>query len=156
MRWDRTKLRMPLFGELVAKADVARFGRTLGTLLGNGVTLLHGMAIVRETLSNMAIRQSVDEATERLKQGEGLAEPLAQADVFPVLAIQLIRVGEESGQLDDMLLRVAAIFEQEVQRTTERLLALLVPALTVLLGGLIAGIIASVLLAILSVNQLAF
>lgn len=155
LAWDRRLLRMPLVGELIAKAEAARFGRTLGTLLANGVTLLTAMGIVREVHLNAAVREAVASAAEQVREGQGLAAPLAAGRVFPSLATHLVRVGEESGRLDEILLRIADIFDEEVRRTMDRLLALLVPALTIGLGVVIAGIIGSVLVAILSINQLA-
>ena len=155
LAWDRRLLGIPLIGELIVKTEVARFGRTLGTLLHNGVTLLNAMGIVREVHFNTAIRDAVGAVTDQVREGRGLAEPLGEARLFPSLAVHLIRVGEESGRLEEILLRIADIFEREVQRTMDRLLALLVPGLTIGLGVIIAGIIASVLVAILSINQLA-
>lgn len=155
-RWDGLILRLPLFGELVKKIQVARFARTLGTLLQNGVALLGALAIVKDTLGNAVIARAVEEVSARIKEGQGLAEPLAAARVFPDLAIQLVRVGEETGRLEDMLIRVADVYDLETQRTIQRLLDLLVPVLTIGLGLLIAVIIASVLVAFLSVNELAF
>lgn len=153
--WDRFLLRVPMVGELILKTEVARFGRTLGTLLHNGVTLLNAMAIVRDVHTNTFLAQTVGDVTEQVRQGQGLARPLTEAGLFPSLAVHLIRVGEESGKLDDILLRIADVFEREVQRTIDRMLALLVPLLTIGLGVIIAGIIGSVLVAILSINKLA-
>ncbi|MEE9139279.1 MAG: type II secretion system F family protein [Alphaproteobacteria bacterium] len=155
-RWDGLMLGLPLFGDLVRKIQVARFSRTLGTLLENGVTLLSALAIVKETLGNAVMARAVEGLAAGLKEGQGLAGPLAVAGVFPNLAVQLVRVGEETGQLEDMLIKMADIYDRESQRTIQRLLSLLVPVLTIGLGFLIAGIIASVLVAFLSVNELAF
>ena len=154
--WDRAILRLPLFGGLVRKIQVARFSRTLGTLLSNGITLLNALRLVRGTIGNAALARAVDGVAGRLKEGERLAELLAASQAFPSLAVHLVRVGEETGRLEPMLLKVAEIYDGEVKATVERLLALLVPLLTIGLGVLIAGIIASVLLALLSLNQLAF
>lgn len=154
LRWDRLKLDLPLLGELTVKVEVARFTRTLGTLLTNGVTVLNAMSIALGTLGNRALAQSTDGLTARLKRGEGLAVPMMDSGAFPRLAVQLIQVGEESGQLDTMLMRVADIYDDEVKRALERLMALLVPALTIGLGILVAVIILSMLSAILSVYDL--
>ncbi len=155
LAWDRMLLRLPLAGTLILETEVARFGRTLGTLLRNGVTLLNAMAIVREVHGNTAVAGFVGELAAQVSEGRGLAGPLAEGRLFPRLAVHLVRVGEESGRLDEILLRIADIFDREVQRTMERLLALLVPLLTVGLGMVIAAIIGSVLVAILSINKLA-
>ncbi len=156
LRWDRWFLRMPLAGDLVSKVEAARFARTLGTLLGNGVPLLTALSIVRETAGNQVLAQTIDEVAESLKKGKGLSEPLMQAGHFPRLAVQLVRVGEETGLLEEMLLRVADIYDREVKTSVQRMLALLEPLLIVGLGLIIAAIIMSILVAILAVNELAF
>ena len=156
LRWHSRLLRMRLIGELVTRVEVARFSRTLGTLLNNGVSLLSALAIVRETLNNRAMALALDDVAERAKQGEGLAHPLMESEVFPVLAVHMIRVGEETGRLEQMLLQVADTYDREVQSTVKRLLALMEPLLILGLGVVIAAIIMSILVAILSVNQLAF
>lgn len=155
-RWDAVFLRIPLIGDLVTKIEVARFSRTLATLLRNGVAPLTALSIVKDILSNAVMAEAIGRVATRLKEGQGLAQPLMAAQVFPDLAVNLVRVGEETGQLEGMLDKVAEIYEREVQRTLDRLLALLVPVLTIGLGLLIAAIIVSVLSAILSVNRLAF
>ncbi|MEE8499229.1 MAG: type II secretion system F family protein [Kiloniellales bacterium] len=156
LRWDRWLAGAPLFGDLVRKIEVARFSRTLGTLLANGVSVLNALALTTETLDNQAIAEAAGRAQARLAKGEGLAEPLLETGVFPGLALQLIRVGEETGQLDVMLLRIAVIYDDEVKRTIERMLSLLVPLVTLVLGVLIAAIIGSMMAAILSSYDLPF
>lgn len=155
-RWDRRLLRLPLFGDLIAKVETARLSRTLGTLLGNGVSLLSALTIVRETLSNQVLAAALGEVAEHAKTGRGLAEPLSETGSFPKLAVQMIRVGEETGQLQEMLLQVADTYDEEVRTAVKRLLTLLEPALILGLGVIIAGIIMSILVAILSLNELAF
>ena len=156
LRWDRWLAGAPLFGDLVRKIEVARFSRTLGTLLANGVSVLNALALTTETLENQAIAEAAGRAQARLAKGEGLAEPLKETGVFPGLALQLIRVGEETGQLDQMLLRIAVIYDGEIKRTIERMLSLLVPLVTLVLGVLIAAIIGSMMAAILSSYDLPF
>jgi general secretion pathway protein F len=153
-RIDRLALRLPLLGSLLAKIDTARLARTLGTLLANGVPLLGALAIARETLGNAVLREALSETATAVKEGRGLAEPLARAGPFPPLAIHLLSVGERSGHLDAMLLKIAEIFDRETRSTIERLMTLLVPVLTIVLGALIAAIIGAVLAAILSAYQL--
>ena len=155
-RWDRLALRTPLIGDLIAKVETARLARTLGTLLRNGVPLLTALGIVREIIANQVLSQSLGAVAENLKAGQGLAEPLLKQQVFPPLAIHMIRVGEETGQLDAMLLQVADTYDGEVQTTVKRLLSLLEPILILGLGMIIAGIIMSILVAIISINDLAF
>ncbi|HCB14851.1 MAG TPA: general secretion pathway protein GspF [Gammaproteobacteria bacterium] len=155
-RWDRWLLRLPLLGDLIAKVETARLSRTLGTLLGNGVSLLNALTIVRETLSNQVMAAALGEVAEHVKTGRGLAEPLQDTENFPKLAVQMIRVGEETGQLQEMLIQIADTYDGEVQTAVKRLLTLLEPVMILGLGVIIAGIIMSILVAILSLNELAF
>ncbi|HWE72687.1 MAG TPA: type II secretion system F family protein [Stellaceae bacterium] len=154
-RWHHRLLKLPLFGGLVVKTEVSRFGRTLGTLLRNGVSPLSALLITQETISNLALRDALSRVVDSVKEGKGLAEPLLQTGIVPTLAVNLIRVGEETARLDDMLLKVADIYEQETKRGIDRLLALLVPAVTIGLGVVVALVIGSILTAILSVYDLA-
>lgn len=156
LRWDSALLRLPLLGDLLIKIEMERFSRTLGTLTGNGVTLPMALAITRDTLSNRHIADFVGEAANSLREGESLAGKLARSPQFPSLVVDLVKVGEETGRLDEMLLRLADLYEHSVKHRIERLLALLVPLLTVVLGLIVAGLIGSMLVAILSVNDLAF
>jgi general secretion pathway protein F len=153
-RIDRLLLGLPLAGELAIKLDVARFARTLGVLLGNGVPLLSALAIVQGTLANTVLREAVERVAAGAKEGQGLAQPLERTGRFPKLALHLIGVGERSGRLEPMLMKVAEIYDREVQLTIERMMTLLVPILTISLGVVIAGIIGAILSAILQSYQL--
>ncbi len=153
--WERRLLRLPGIGALIAKVEVVRFSRTLATLLKNGVSLLSALAITRETIRNSVYANAVGTVIERVKTGKGLAEPLAQAKVFPPLLIHLVRVGEESGRQEEMLFKIAEIFEGETRRNIDRMLTLLGPALTVGLGLIVAAVIGTILTAVLSVYDLA-
>jgi general secretion pathway protein F len=124
-------------------------------LLANGVSLPSGIRIARGTMHNQALRAAADELHRRLREGESLAERLSQAGLFPQIAIQLARVGEETGRLEPMLYEAADILDRDAQRTLERLLVLLVPIVTITMGLLVAGLVASVLVGILSLNDLA-
>ncbi|MDJ0944589.1 MAG: type II secretion system F family protein [Kiloniellales bacterium] len=150
----RHLLRLPLAGQLWVKIDVARFARTLSTLLSNGVVLLSALALTRDVLSNAALADLLGRIEPDVKAGRGLAEPLAESGLFPILAVQLLRVGEESGHLEEMLAKLAEIYDADAATTIQRLLALLVPMLTLGLGLLIAFIIASILMALFSINEL--
>ena len=154
-RWDGWFLRLPLLGDLVAKMEVARFSRSLGTLLGNGVTLLNALFIIKETLGNLVMAEGIDGVATQLKEGLGLGKPMMEAGLFPKLAVHMVMVGEETGRLEEMLLRVADVYDNEVQTAVRRMLALMEPVLILGLGLVIGGIIMSILLAILSVNDLA-
>ncbi len=151
---DRWLLRLPLLGDLLAKIDTARFARALGTLLANGVPPLTALAIVQDALANATLRRALADAATAMKDGGGLAAPLGRSGVFPRLAVHLLGVGEESGQLDPMLLKIAEVFDRDVRSTIERLMALLVPVLTIALGAIVAVIITSVLMAIFSAYDL--
>jgi len=153
--WDRRFLRAPLFGEIVINMETANFSRTFGTLLGNGVSILKSLGIVRETVTNTVLEELLADAEEQLKQGRTMSEALAKQNLFPKLAVQMIKMGEETGKLEEMLLRIAVIYDKQLKTTIQRMLALLEPALIISLGLMIAGIIVSILLAILSVNDLA-
>lgn len=154
--WHRRFLTVPLMGNLLLKLDIARFARTLGTLLQNGVATLAAFAIVRETVANAYLAEGLGQAAERIQSGATISEALVAVPRFPDLAAHLIRVGEETGQLEGMLIRLASIYEDDARRSVQRLLAVLLPGLTALIGLFIAAIIASIFLAIVSVNQLAF
>ena len=153
-RIDRLLLAVPLAGELATKLDTARFARTLGTLLGNGVPVLQALSIVRPTLINAVLRGAVGQAAAGAKEGQGIARPLERTRRFPKLALHLIGVGESSGRLEVMLMKVAEIYDREVQLTIERMMSLLVPVLTIGLGIFIAAIIGAILSAILQAYQL--
>ncbi|MCB1786069.1 MAG: type II secretion system F family protein [Gammaproteobacteria bacterium] len=154
--WDQRVIRLPLFGDLIVKVEAARFARTLSTLLENGLPLLGALNLVREVVENRRVAETIDVAAQHLKRGKGFAEPLIQDGILPDLALQMIKVGEESGQLDSMLAKVADVFDREVGTTVQRMLTLLEPALIVGLGVIVAGIIISILVAIMQANQLAF
>jgi general secretion pathway protein F len=154
-RWDKWMLTLPLVGDLVGKLEVARFSRTLGTLIGNGVTLLAALSIVKETLTNSVMSEALTEVAGKLKEGKGLGKPLMDTALFPKLAVHLVMVGEETGRLQEMLIRIADIYDREVHSAVKRMLALMEPVLILGLGLVIGGIIMSILVAILSVNDLA-
>ena len=153
-RWDARVLTMPLIGDLVTKVEVARFARTLATLLGNGVTLLAGLGILKETLGNSVLAGALDGVTVRLREGKGFGRPLAETGLYPRLAVQMILVGEESGRLEEMLLSVADVYDREVQIAVKRFLAVLEPALILSLAVLIGGIVFSILLGVMGMSEL--
>jgi general secretion pathway protein F len=144
-RFDGWLLQRKLVGSLVAKLDTARLARTLGTLLRNGVPLLSALGIARNVLDNRVLAADVDAAAEEVKNGIGLSAALAKGKRFPRLALQMIQVGEESGALDAMLLKTADTFEQETSVAMDRLLAALVPAVTLMLAVIVGVVILAVL-----------
>ena len=147
-RFDEWLLRQKLVGPLVAKLETARLMRTLGTLLKNGVPLLTALGIGRNVLGNRSLATDVENAGDDVKNGVGLSTALAKGKRFPRLALQMIQVGEESGALDTMLLKTADTFEQETGQALDRMLAALVPVITVLLAGIVGVVILSVLIPI--------
>ena len=155
MARDRLLLRLPVVGGLSREVIAARFTRTLGTLLGNGVPLIGALGIVRDAIGNGAGVLAVERATASAKGGAGLSRPLDESGVFPARTIYLLRLGEETAQLGPMALRAAEIHEEKVRLGVQRLVALLVPAITVVMGLVIAGIVSSLLLAMLGLNDLA-
>jgi general secretion pathway protein F len=156
LRWDRGLLDVPVLGGILYRLDTARFARTLGTLLTNGVPMLDALSIAAETIGNSAFRRDLASLGPAVGAGRRLADEVDALDRFPLLGARLLRVGEETGQLEAMLLKIADIYDREVQQAVSRALALFTPALTIVLGLLIAGIISSILLAILSINEIAF
>jgi general secretion pathway protein F len=154
LRWNRLALALPIIGDLVGKFEIGRFSRTLGVLLANGVPAPRALALSGAVVGNRVIAAAVDTVSARFKEGEGLSAPLAGTGRFPSLSVQLIRIGEETGRLEEMLQELAEIYEEEVQRALERLLALLVPAITIAMGAVIALIIVAVMTAMISINDL--
>ncbi|MBC7801857.1 MAG: type II secretion system F family protein, partial [Gemmatimonadaceae bacterium] len=152
---DRLLLRLPVVGGLTREVIAARFTRTLGTLLTNGVPLIGALGIVQDAVGNLAGVAAIERATVSAKGGAGLSAPLDGSGVFPARTIYLLRLGEETAQLGPMALRAAEIHEEKVRLGVQRLVALLVPAITVAMGAVIAGIVASLLLAMLGLNDLA-
>ena len=153
-RWDAWLLKAPLISALIRKMQVARFSKTLGTLLGNGIHLVAALGIVKDTLTNRALAKGMDRVIESLKHGGGLAAPLAASGVFPADAVHMLRVGEETGELDKMLLKIADVYDKEVERAIQRLLAFLEPVLILGMALVVLAIIVPLLLAILSINDI--
>lgn len=152
---DRLLLRLPVIGDLVREVLAARFTRVLGTLLVNGVSLIAALGVVRDAVGNSAAVAAIDHATTNARDGAGLSRFLADFHVFPPRTIHLLQLGEENAQLGPMALRAAAIHEERTRVTTQRLVALLVPAITIFMGLAVGGIVTSLMAAMLSLNDLA-
>ncbi|HUB44310.1 MAG TPA: type II secretion system F family protein [Acetobacteraceae bacterium] len=152
---DRLLLRLPLVGTLLREIQAARFTRMLGTLLSNGVPLIAALGIVREAVANLAVLAALDRAAASARAGAGLAAPLQEARVFPLRTTHLLLLGEENAELGPMSLRAADVHEERTRVVLERLVALLVPAITIVMGLVVAGIVTSLLTAMLSLNNLA-
>ena len=154
--WDRAVLGIPLAGDLAVKIQVSRFARVFGTLIASGVPILRALEIVTGTLTNSVFARSVAGVQAGLKEGQGVAEPLRRAGVFPPLFLHMVAVGEETGRLEEMMLTVAASFDRDVETAARRLLSLLEPIIILVMGVVIGAIILSIIWAMFSVNQLAF
>ena len=152
-RNDRRLLRIKVIGPLLQRIEAARLARTLGTLLSNGVALLQALQIVRQVCSNRAVVAQVEHATEWVKGGGTLASAFGQQPLLPELAIQMIDVGEQAGELDSMLLKVAEVFDVEAKRGIDRLLAALVPSLTVVMAVMVAVIMLAIMLPLMSLTS---
>jgi len=155
-RWDSFKLRWVAVGDLIKKIEVARFARTLGTLLQSGVPILPALGLTKEISQNLAISRSIGHIHDRLREGKGIAKTLEETRVFPPLAVHMIGVGEETGRLEEMLTKVAEAYEENVQTTMRRLVALLEPVIILVLGAVVGFIVLSMLLAIVGINELPF
>lgn len=153
-RWDARFLGLRGIGDVIAKMETARLTRTTGTLLINGVPLLSALSIAKNVMSNTVLSDDVAEAASQVKTGTPMAQALAANGNFPRLSLQMVNVGEETGQLDEMLLKVADTYDRDVRVTIDRLMAMLVPVLTLSLAVVIGVIVMSVLMAILSINEL--
>ena len=156
LKLDRYKLHFPIVGELVKKIEVARFARTLGTLAQSGVPILQALHLVRDIIGNQVIAGTLGNVYNRVKEGERLSKPLGEIDMFPSLAIQMITVGEETGRLSDMLLRVAENYEKVARDTVRRLVSFLEPAMILGMGVVVGFIVISMMMAIFSMNEMPF
>src|SRR5690606_19597948 len=146
MRVDRTLLRAPLIGPILRKIAVARFCRTLGTLLSSGVPILDGLDIAAKTAGNAVIETAILQARQRIERGESIAGPLKATNVFPPMVTQMIGAGESTGALDAMLAKIADFYEDEVDVAIAGLLTVLEPALICFLGVVVGGIVISMYL----------
>ena len=152
--WDAFKLK--LMGEVIRKLETARFCRTLGTLLRSGVPLLQALNNARDVINNQVIASAIDAVSAGAKEGKGIAVPLSSANVFPPLALSMIKVGEETGQLDNMLMKVASTYEKSLNVAIKRFVSLLEPAMILSMGLIIGFIVVSMLMAIFSITELPF
>lgn len=151
---DPAKFRIPIFGQLFHKVALARFTRNLSSLLAAGVPILTALDIVADTSGNVVIARAVADVKESVRQGTGIAKPLTSHAVFPEMVVQMISVGEDTGALDEMLAKIADFYDQEVEATTEQLMALIEPIMIVLLGGLVGAMIIALYLPIFNIFDL--
>ncbi len=151
---DPLKFRLPVFGQLFQKIALSRFTRNFSTLLAAGVPVLTALDIVGDTSGNVIIARAVTSVKESVRQGAGMAAPLAEHEVFPEMVVQMIAVGEDTGALDSMLKKIAEFYDQEVTATTEQLMALIEPIMIVVLGSLVGGMIIALYLPIFKIFDL--
>ena len=152
--WDEIKLRIPIVGSINMKMAVARFGRTLGSLLRSGVPLLSALQIVRNIVNNTLIAEVIDNAMEDIEAGASIATPLAQSRWFPPIAIQMISVGEQSGELESMLDKIADVYERETEAKIMAMTSMLEPVMILVMGVVVGFIVISILLPIFEMNQM--
>ncbi|HYW20009.1 MAG TPA: type II secretion system F family protein [Nodularia sp. (in: cyanobacteria)] len=150
---DRLSLKMPLFGDLIQKSSVARFSRTFGALTRSGVPILTCLEIVRDTSGNQVIANAIDAARLEIQQGGMISLALQQDQVFPIMAIQMISIGEETGELDSMLMKVADFYEDEVEQAVKALTSILEPVMIVVLGGMVGTILLAMYLPMFKVFE---
>jgi type II secretory pathway component PulF len=151
--WDRSKLRIPLVGPVFRTAALSRFARTLGTLVKSGVSILPALKIVENTIGNLALAGLIAQVSEDTRGGDSLAAPLRKLGIFPKTVIQMIHVGEETGRLDEMLLKVADIEERHMRARTKTLISLLAPALILIVGALVGFMVIALLLPIFKMSR---
>lgn len=156
MSWDQWILKWPVLGDLLLKIEVARFTRTMGTLLHSAVPMMQALNVVSEIVGNRAIASKLAVVGSGIKKGEGVAKPIEQTKAFPSLMVHLLEVGEETGKLDAMMLQIADIYDGEVRSTMKNLLALLEPSIILVMGLIVGMIVLSILTAILSINEVQF
>jgi general secretion pathway protein F len=152
--WDRLKLRAPLFGRVNLKIAIARFSRTLGTLLQSGVPLLAAMDIVKHVVNNRLIADEIEKAGKEVEEGQSLSRPLSRSGWFPPVVIEMISVGEQSGSIEPMLYRIADSYEKEAEADIMTMTSLLEPAMILFMGLIVGFIVVSILLPIFEMNQL--
>jgi general secretion pathway protein F len=153
-QWDRTVIALPRLGSLLQKIETARFARTLGTMLTSGVPMLGALGIVGDMMSNQVVARAVSRLADTVRRGGTLAGGMAEHAFFPPLAVHMVRVGEETGRLEEMLIKTAETFESDVRTELKRFIGLLEPAVILAMGVLVAFIVVAMLLAIFSINEI--
>ncbi|HEX4638520.1 MAG TPA: type II secretion system F family protein [Chthoniobacterales bacterium] len=150
---DGVKLRMPLFGDIIRKTAISRFSRTLGTLVSSGVPILQALNITRETAGNMVIARAIAQVHEAVKEGESIVQPLEASAAFPPMVVSMIDVGEETGQLPEMLLKIADVYDDEVDTSVAAMTAALEPIMIVFLAVVVGTIVIALFLPLISIIQ---
>jgi type IV pilus assembly protein PilC len=151
---DPIKLKTPVFGQLFQKIALARFARNLGTMMKSGVPILQSLDIVADTTGNIVLARALREVQDSVRTGEAITAPLANHPVFPPMVVQMMSVGEDTGALDAMLLKIAQFYDQEVEATTEALTALIEPLMIAFLGAIVGSMIIAMYMPIFKVFDL--
>jgi general secretion pathway protein F len=154
LKLDGIKLRVPVIGPVLRKSAIARFARTLGTLLKSGIQILEALALSARAAGNTALEKELRPVMDGVRKGGGVARPMAESGAFPRLAVHMLTVGEETGRLDEMLLKLASGYEHEVKTSLKRLMAALEPAIIILMALVVGFIVISLLLAVFSLNEI--
>jgi len=150
---DEYKLKLPLFGDMLTKTSVARFSRTLGTLVSSGVPILQALQITRDTAGNARVSSAIENIHDNVKEGESMVSPMEASQIFPPMVVSMVQVGEETGQLPDMLTKVADVFEEEVDTAVAGLTSLLEPVMIVLLALIVGTIVVALFLPLITIIQ---
>ena len=151
-KWDELKLRAPLLGNILTEIEINRFSRTMGILLRSSVSLLEALSISREITENRVFQKAMEPIVKGVKKGEGISKPMTQSGVFPKMAVQLITVGEETGTLGDMFIKISDIYQDNLERTIKRMLAMFEPAMILVMFVVVGFIVAAMLLAVTSLS----
>jgi type IV pilus assembly protein PilC len=148
---DKVKLNAPVFGQLIRKVSIARFSRTLGTLVASGVPILQALNIVRETAGNAVVAAAVNRVHDSVKEGERIVQPLEASGVFPPMVVSMVDVGEETGALPDMLMKIADVYDDEVDNAVGALTSLLEPIMIVVLAVIVGTIVIAMFLPLIGI-----
>jgi type IV pilus assembly protein PilC len=151
---DPLWLKPPVFGELVRKIAISRFARNLGSMIRSGVPILQALDIVAETTGNIVLERAIRDVQDSVRRGQSLAAPLSQHAVFPAMVVQMLAVGEDTGALDEMLVKISDFYDQEVEATTDALTSIIEPLMIVFVGGVVGAMIVALYMPIFSVFEL--
>lgn len=156
LKWDTFKLKIPLLGQIVTEIEVNRFSRTMGILLSSSVSLLESMAIAKEITENLVFQRAMDPITKGVKKGDGMSQPMHQSGVFPRMAVQLVTVGEETGTLGEMFIKISDIYQKNMEQTIKRVLAAFEPVMIFVMFIVVGFIVAAMLMAVTSLSTGSF
>ncbi len=151
--WDKFKLKMPVFKALTKKIYIARFSRTLGTLISGGLPILDAIRITSDAVGNVIYKDALDEVAKQVENGVAIATPLRKDPNFPIMVSQMVSVGEQTGKIDDILFRLAKFFENEVDALVKGLSSMIEPIMIVIMGVAVAILVASIIMPIYSLSQ---